>query len=483
MENRSEYGRQKMLTISACRILPNTAFDVSDNLRVLYVVKGEVSIQFTSGAKKLFRDDVEIIGIHEPVRLFSQENNAVLFFTVDGDFAKRRCDRIDRMILNCNFDFIFPSQVDGERLDRLRSLLRELFSRYMRADPSLNDGVEQLIQLLVEHFDSYSNVLNHIPNEDIHKARFNSINTYIIDNLNDKIRLSDLVGQEHVSSQYLSKEFKKKYGISFSELLSYYRIIHSVRLLTNTKLGLAEVSEQCGFSATRYYYKYFKKFLGMSPSEFRLRLVDRTSNLPASADLDLERIWEEYGRADGRLLWVLPPVEEEICASLLRRLETTALGSGTEAIALGAEEEEDLWIRRIRERESGLEGIVLVGLPPHTARRLRQEVSVPVADLWEAAECFLRLSGISFEPLRDEIGRASLRGDVAGLLKRRMEGGALPQVFLLEEPALLPQWWALGERSALPLTDGIDEGLLMLGALWGEEGKRLRDGLRPRGAD
>ena len=109
MEKNLKYTGHEAVTISACQILPSTSFDVSENLRVLYVVEGEVSIQFTSGAKRLSRDAVEIIGINEPVRLFSQTDNTVLLFTVDGEFAKSRCERIDRMILNCSFDFIFYS--------------------------------------------------------------------------------------------------------------------------------------------------------------------------------------------------------------------------------------------------------------------------------------------------------------------------------------------------------------------------------------
>ena len=53
MERNLEYAGQRMIAISACQILLNTSFDVSEDLRVLYVVEGEVSIQFTSGAKKL----------------------------------------------------------------------------------------------------------------------------------------------------------------------------------------------------------------------------------------------------------------------------------------------------------------------------------------------------------------------------------------------------------------------------------------------
>ena len=483
MERNLEYAGQRMIAISACQILLNTSFDVSEDLRVLYVVEGEVSIQFTSGAKKLSRDAVEIIGINEPVRLFSQTDNTVLFFTVDGEFAKSRCERIDRTILNCNFDFIFPSQVDEEKLNSLRALLHKLLSDYMRAAPSLRDTVERLLQLLVEHFDSYRNVLNHIPNEDLHKARFNSINTYIIDNLNDKIRLSDLVGLEHVSSQYLSKEFKKKYGISFSELLSYYRIIHSVRLLTNTRLGLSEVSEQCGFSAARYYYKYFKKFLGMSPSEFRQRLAERTSDSPAFVELDLEKIWEVFRRGTRRLLWLLPPMEEAARSLLLRRANGTPFGGKMNFVSLVAGEDwEAEWRERLLELGPELDGIVLVGVESSLACELRRESPVPVVDLWEAAESYFRLSGIPFERLkacgeREEDPAARADGAMSGV-QWQEEQKARPQVLLLEDLELLPDLHKEEEKCALPVTDGIDEGMLMIGALLGEDGMRLRGRLR-----
>ena len=479
-----KYTGQEAVTISACQILPSTSFDVSENLRVLYVVEGEVSIQFTSGAKRLSRDAVEIIGINEPVRLFSQTDNTVLLFTVDGEFAKSRCERIDRMILNCSFDFIFPSQVDEEKLDSLRALLREVLSDYMSAAPSLNSTVERLLQLLVEHFDSYNNVLNHIPNEDLHKARFNSINTYIIDNLNDKIRLSDLVDQEHVSSQYLSKEFKKKYGISFSELLSYYRIIHSVRLLTNTRLSLSEVSEQCGFSAVRYYYKYFKRFLGVSPSEFRKRITERTGDPLAFVEVDLDKVWEMFRCRTRQLLWLLPPIKESARLLLLHRASETPLGGRMNSVSLVVGEDwEAKGMKQLLEITPELDGIVLVGMKPSLARQLRQELPVPVVDLYEAAESSFHLSGIPFERLkacaeREVSPDICAGGIMPGVRQHELQGGQ-SGVLLLEDMELLPDLRGLEEKYAQPVTDGINEGMLMIDALLGEEGIRQRNRLTP----
>lgn len=485
------YSNRQVINISAHQILPNELFDFSKNLRVVYVVDGEVSIQFTSGAKKLCRDGVEIIGINEPVRLSSHKKNTVLFFTIDGDFAKSLYERIDRMILNCNFNFIFPSQVDDEKLQELRSFLNKLFTEYIQSLPTLRLSVEQLLSLLVTNFDSFSNVLNHIPNEDLHKERFNNINSYMIDNLNGKIRLADLVDQEYVSSQYLSKEFKKKYGISFSELLSYYRIIHSVRLLTNTKLSLSEVSEQCGFSASRYYNKYFRKFLGISPSEFRQQLTSHATQPQVFKQLNLREIWKKYQYSIFRLLWVIPPICNQALQLLSKRLNSVFAENQFTITLFSLNEfyKSDLLCKMDNTRAELLElapqfdGIIVATSQQDLIDNVRQSTTIPVIDLWEATRAYLRLNGFSFVEICMNTKASEIPIDfytkyISQKIEQTKQIGGKIDVVLLEDFNMLPYFSQMIEKYNVIVTDGINEGSLILNALFNETALNQRSKLQ-----
>lgn len=145
---------------------------------------------------------------------------------------------------------------------------------------------------------------------------------------------------------------------------------------------------------------------------------------------------------------------------------------------VAGEDWEAEWRERLLELGPELDGIVLVGVESSLACELRRESPVPVVDLWEAAESYFRLSGIPFERLkacgeREEDPAARADGTMSGV-QWQEEQKARPQVLLLEDLELLPDLHKEEKKCALPVTDGIGEGMLMIGALLGEDGMRLR---------
>jgi hypothetical protein len=58
-------------------------------------------------------------------------------------------------------------------------------------------------------------------------------------------------------------------GLSYKEFLSFIRVEESERLLLGTDMKITQISDAVGFSAVRYYIKYFEKWYGMAPSVYR----------------------------------------------------------------------------------------------------------------------------------------------------------------------------------------------------------------------
>ena len=72
-----------------------------------------------------------------------------------------------------------------------------------------------------------------------------------------------------ISESYLSKLFRWNLNTSFGEYLSYLRIRKAMHLLKSTDLKIYEVSEQVGFSDHRYFATMFRKYVGISPSQYK----------------------------------------------------------------------------------------------------------------------------------------------------------------------------------------------------------------------
>lgn len=72
-----------------------------------------------------------------------------------------------------------------------------------------------------------------------------------------------------VSAIYLNRIFKLSTGKTVSEYLNDYRIAQSLPMLADSSRTIVHISEAVGYGDVRSYIRFFKKFYGMTPSEYR----------------------------------------------------------------------------------------------------------------------------------------------------------------------------------------------------------------------
>lgn len=83
------------------------------------------------------------------------------------------------------------------------------------------------------------------------------------------VTLEEIARKLFVSEEYLSAQFKKETGVTFSETVRKYRVAKVRRLLLETHLKLNQIAELAGYSDPKYMSKVFKEEMGMLPSEYR----------------------------------------------------------------------------------------------------------------------------------------------------------------------------------------------------------------------
>ena len=72
-----------------------------------------------------------------------------------------------------------------------------------------------------------------------------------------------------ISESYLTKLFKRKTDRSFLDTLTMFRMREAVRLLEETGLKVYEIANRLGYQDTQYFSTLFRKFAGVSPSEYK----------------------------------------------------------------------------------------------------------------------------------------------------------------------------------------------------------------------
>ena len=92
---------------------------------------------------------------------------------------------------------------------------------------------------------------------------------YISENYASDITLKGAAKMAFMEDTYFSKRFKRLTGFGFNEYLIKTRIKAAEGLLLFSDLSIGEISERCGFSSSNYFGDVFKRWNGISPSEYR----------------------------------------------------------------------------------------------------------------------------------------------------------------------------------------------------------------------
>ncbi len=104
---------------------------------------------------------------------------------------------------------------------------------------------------------------------DIVRKVLNYIETYYMEDI------TLITASEHVyiNPVYLSRLFKKETGENFVDLLTRIRLRKACEMLCDCRFKTYEVSEKVGIKDAGYFSQVFKKYFGMTPTEYRDKIM------------------------------------------------------------------------------------------------------------------------------------------------------------------------------------------------------------------
>ncbi len=164
-----------------------------------------------------------------------------------------------------------PFLIEEYRRSKIEDLFSALFKEYKSDNSNAVLMKSYLGQLLVE--------LGKATEEGIHSNIKNSDNPtikqmvkiadYINKHYNEKITLASLSKMFYLNPTYISRSFKQKINIPFSEYLKSVRIKEVCKLLETTDLNLAEIALQTGFSDSSDLCRSFKEAMNTTPTKYK----------------------------------------------------------------------------------------------------------------------------------------------------------------------------------------------------------------------
>jgi AraC-like DNA-binding protein len=153
--------------------------------------------------------------------------------------------------------FIYAAEESGFDTARLRMLLPALQSD-LEKEATVAEAVNILLRF-VRKMNSASSG-NHL---------YQDLNRILQDHLEQGITLASVAKKLDCNPTTLTKNLQRSFGMSYSEYLGRMRVEQGKTLLHTTDLTIVEIAKRMGLRDSSNFGKLFRKFEGISPSQYR----------------------------------------------------------------------------------------------------------------------------------------------------------------------------------------------------------------------
>lgn len=174
---------------------------------------------------------------------------------------------------------VFEKDLDRVRIDdrvRAEDPIIPLYLKILESELQ-GEGLGESLYIDSVRTQLAIHLLRHYANVEFKPPRLGALNPrlrrmiteFIDQNLTENITLDDLAGLARLSSYHFSRVFKADLGVAPHSYVLSRRIKKAECLLKTSRLPLKSIAAECGFTDQSHLNRVFRKFLGVTPKNFR----------------------------------------------------------------------------------------------------------------------------------------------------------------------------------------------------------------------
>ncbi|QGQ93976.1 AraC family transcriptional regulator [Paenibacillus psychroresistens] len=225
-----------------------------------YTLKGEGAIRIGTETTLLREGQAFLVKIpsdHYYYLPSTSSNWEFIFATLTGEEARKAWHWLIQQIGN-----IHRFELDSQVVQTLKLMFRKA---YLNEVSDSYQAAGLAFQLLMELYrgGQYTGNTNDLP-EEIQQAI-----AFMNANYAHNTSISEVAGHVGLSSYYFIRLFQQHTKLTPHQYMTHIRMEKAVQLLRKSTLPIEEIAEKVGFSSGNYFIKVFRKWVGMSPGQFR----------------------------------------------------------------------------------------------------------------------------------------------------------------------------------------------------------------------
>lgn len=157
----------------------------------------------------------------------------------------------------------FPPDIAKQLMQNMGQLEKEFSSPDAHSDAAKIHLLQHILLLALR----YGTKKSPVSGESVDKIQ--EITRYISEHYDQDLTLREAAAMVCMEETYFSKRFKALTGTGFQEYLTRTRLQMATQLLERSTLSVSQIAEACGFSGSNYFGDVFRKWNGLSPSQYR----------------------------------------------------------------------------------------------------------------------------------------------------------------------------------------------------------------------
>lgn len=276
------FNINKMISFHANEFDNNFIFngEKHSDWEIVYIDKGSVEVKRDKEILILSQGDIIFHRPHE-FHSIKSYNSSPNFFVIAFECNSPAMSYFDK----------YYTKLDKTQKTLLSSAIKEAENVYNVPKNTIEDnfflkedapfGAEQLVKTYLEQLlillarKRMKIQLRHhsLIEEQDNTELVTKIKKYIEEHLCEKIANKDICNFVGYGKTYISIIFHEESGFTINEFINKQKIKKAKELIRTSGMNISEVSDYLSFDTPHYFCRVFKKFCGMTPSEFRKSLA------------------------------------------------------------------------------------------------------------------------------------------------------------------------------------------------------------------
>ena len=249
---------------------------IHDELEIVYVLRGTLSVRFHDTIHTLKKNDIIIINRLLPHDFYEANFSKYILLQFKPTVVYEANKSIDIKYLTPfyhtrEFDYCI-AQCDTPPLSEMIQVISEIAKRIKERGIAYDLAIESdLIRLLYLMYQAQifsPKILDGIKTKR-NLQHLSTLLKYLDAHFDEVITLEQACTITKLDYHYFSRMFREKTGMTFVEYLSFIRILNAQKLLVETDEPIATIAKNVGIPNVSYFNRKFKAQNGMSPVQYR----------------------------------------------------------------------------------------------------------------------------------------------------------------------------------------------------------------------